>query len=106
MADLGKGSLYFGYKRKIPSRKKSRLIGFLKRQSNTEVAFDRPRSQAGGLQASFTSWGPFLERPGNLTGLKSYFEIKFSRIVGCVLTSNEVHFVSLAENVTVNFQKF
>ena len=41
--------------------------------------------------------GPFLERPGNLTGPKSYFEIKFSR-VGCVLTSNEVHSVSLAEN--------
>ena len=25
------------------------------------------------------SWGPFLERPGNLTGPKSYFEIKVSR---------------------------
>ena len=36
---------------------------------------------------------PFLERPGNLTGPKSYFEIKFLRKVGCVLTSNEVHFV-------------
>ena len=31
----------------------------------------------------------------------SYFEIEVSRKVGCVLTSNEVHFVSLAENVTV-----
>ena len=49
------------------------------------------------------AWGPFLERPGNLTGPKSYFEIKFSRKVGCVLTSNEVHFVSLAENFTVQF---
>ena len=47
--------------------------------------------------------GPFLERPGNLTGPKSYFEIKFSRKVGCVLTSNEVHFVSLADNFTVQF---
>ena len=56
MADLGKGSLYFGYKRKIPSRKKSRLNGFLKRHSNTEVAFDRPSSLAWGLQASFISW--------------------------------------------------
>ena len=47
--------------------------------------------------------GPFLERPGNLTGPKSYFEIKFSRKVGCVLTSNEVHVVSLADNFTVQF---
>ena len=47
------------------------------------------------------SWGPFLERPGKLTGPLSYFEIEVSRKVGCVLTSNEVHFVSLAENFTV-----
>ena len=47
--------------------------------------------------------GPFLESPGNLTGPKSYFEIKVSRNVGCVLTSNEVHFVSLANNFTVQF---
>ena len=46
--------------------------------------------------------GPFLERPGNLTGPKSYFEIEGSRKVGCVLTSNEVHFVSLADNFTVH----
>ena len=26
-----------------------------------------------------SSWVPFLERPGNLTGQKSYFEIKFRR---------------------------
>ena len=49
--------------------------------------------------------GPFLERPGNLTGPKTYFEIKVSRKVGCVLTSNEVHFVSLADNFTVPFSK-
>ena len=47
------------------------------------------------------TWGPFLERPGKLTGPASYFEIKVSRKLGCVLTSNEVHFVSLAENFTV-----
>ena len=47
--------------------------------------------------------GPSLERPGNLTGPKSYFEIKFLRKVGYVLTSNEVHFVSLADNFTVQF---
>ena len=47
------------------------------------------------------TWGPFLGRPGKLTGPVSYFEIKVSRKVGCVLTSNEVHFVSLAENLTV-----
>ena len=46
------------------------------------------------------SWGPFLERPGNLTGPKSYFEIKVSRKVGRVLASNEVYFVSLADNFT------
>ena len=51
------------------------------------------------------SWGPFLERPGKLTGPKSYFEIKFSRKVGCVLTPNEVHFVSLGENFTVQIWK-
>ena len=49
------------------------------------------------------SWGPFLERPGNLTGPKSYFQIKVSRKVGRVLTSNEVNFVSLADNFTVQF---
>ena len=47
--------------------------------------------------------GQFLERPGNLTGPKSYFEMKVSRKVGCVMTSNDVHFVSLANNFTVQF---
>ena len=47
--------------------------------------------------------GPFLEAPGNLTGPKSYFAIKVSRKLGCVLTSNEVHFVSLADNFIVQF---
>ena len=51
------------------------------------------------------AWGPFVERPGNLTGPKSYFEIKVWRKVGRVLTSNEVHFVSLADNFTVPFSK-
>ena len=45
--------------------------------------------------------GPFLESPGNLTGPKPYFEIKISIKVECVLTSNEVHVVSLADNFTV-----
>ena len=48
----------------------------------------------------------FSIRPGNLTGPVSHFEIKVSRKVGCVLTSNEVHFVSqLANNFTVPFSK-
>ena len=51
----------------------------------------------------FRTWGPCLESPGNLTGPKSYFEIKVSGKVGCVLTSNEFHFVSLADNVTFYF---
>ena len=45
--------------------------------------------------------GPFPKRPGKLTGPVSYFEIKVSRKLGCVLASNKVHFVSLAENFTV-----
>ena len=45
--------------------------------------------------------GPFLERPGNLTGPISYFAIKVSRNVGRVLTSNEVKFFSLADIFTV-----
>ena len=49
--------------------------------------------------------GPFLETLGNLTGPKSYFEIKVSRKLGCDLTSNEVHFVSSAHNFTVQFSK-
>ena len=48
-------------------------------------------------------WGPFLERPGKLTGLKSYFEFKVSRKAGCVLTSNELNFVYLADKFTVKF---
>ena len=51
------------------------------------------------------TWGLFLERPGKLTGPVSYFENEVSRKVGCILTSNEVHFVSLAENFTVQFLK-
>ena len=50
--------------------------------------------------ASNRTRGSFLERPGNLTGPKSYFK-SVSRKVGCVLTSNEVHFVSLADNFTL-----
>ena len=46
---------------------------------------------------------PGLSRNGPLV---LYFEIEVSRKIGCVLTSDEVHFVSLAEIVTVNFQKF
>ena len=49
----------------------------------------------------FGAWGPFLESPGKLTGPVSYFEIEVSREVECILTSNEVHFVSSAENFTV-----
>ena len=52
-------------------------------------------------QASERARGPFLEAPGNLTGPVSDFDIKVSRKVGCVLTSDEVHFVSLADIFTV-----
>ena len=50
--------------------------------------------------------GPFLERPGKLTGPVSYFEINVSRKVGRVLTYNEVHFVSLADNFTLQLSNF
>ena len=49
------------------------------------------------------AWGPFLEAPGNFTGPGSDFDIKLSRKVGRVLTSDEVHFVSLADFFTVQF---
>ena len=47
--------------------------------------------------------GPFVEAPSNLTGPESDFDIKVSRKVGRVLTSDEVHFVSLGDNFTVHF---
>ena len=50
--------------------------------------------------------GQFLERPGNLPGPESDFDIKVSRKVGRVLTSDEVHFVSLADNFSVQFSNF
>ena len=49
----------------------------------------------------YVFWGLFLKIPGKLTGPVSYFEIEVSRKVGSGLTSNEVHFVSLAETFTV-----
>ena len=66
--------------------------------SDTNVSlFNRARV----ADTNFVSRGPFVERPGKLTGPVSYFEIEVSRKVGCVLTSNKVHSVSLAENFTV-----
>ena len=61
------------------------------------------RSRPLHLKLNIEASGPFLESPGNLTGPKSSFEIKVSRKEGCVLTSNKVHFVSLADNFTVQF---
>ena len=48
-------------------------------------------------------WDPFLKRPGNLPCPESDFDIKVSRKGGRVLTSDEVHFVSFADNFTVQF---
>ena len=61
--------------------------------------------QNAALKTNLTSGtrGPFLKSPGNLTDQKSLFQIKVSRKVWCVLTSNEFHFVSLADNFTVQF---
>ena len=58
-----------------------------------------------GYASPFRTRGPFLKGPSKLTGPVSYFEIEVSRKVGCVLTSNEVRFVPLAENLTVLFSK-
>ena len=52
------------------------------------------------------TWGPYLERPGNLPSPESDFDIKVSRKVGRVLTSDEVHFVSLADNFIIQFSNF
>ena len=65
------------------------------------VRQQRPNSKWFADLVTNVTRGPFLERPGKLTGPVSYFEIEVSRKAGCVLTSNEVHFVSLAENFTV-----
>ena len=65
-------------------------------QCNVNLLLTESESRTGNIGTR----GSFLERPGKLTGPVSYFEIEVSRKVGCVLTSNEVHFVSLAENVT------
>ena len=73
----------------------------------TTPSIPRPQILHGHCSDVFifatVNWGPFLERPGNLTGPKSYFEIKVLRKVGRVLTSNEVNFVSLADTFTVQF---
>ena len=60
-----------------------------------------PARAAAKETRSLETCGRFLERPGKLTGPVSYFEIKVSRKVGCVVASNKVHFVSFAENFTV-----
>ena len=49
--------------------------------------------------------GRFSKVPVTLTGPKPCFEIKVSRKVGSVLSSNEVYFVSLADNFTVQMSK-
>ena len=67
-----------------------------------QLAFN-PGLTLTGFRTTTRPRDPFLESPGNLTGPKSYFEIQVSRKVGSVLTSNEVYFVSLAENFTVQF---
>ena len=67
--------------------------------------FELWREQCCVLEQKLHTQGPVSRKTRNLTGPKSYFEIKFSRKVGCVLTSNGVHFVSLADNFTVQFSK-
>ena len=59
------------------------------------------RTGTESFASLFTPRGLFLERSGKLTGPVSYFEIEVSRKLGCVLTSDEVHSASLAENFTV-----
>ena len=83
---------------------------FLLSAQNQSVSSEITREALTKLAVLYQSffnrnWGPFLESPGKLTGSVSYFEIKFSRKVCCVLTSNEAHFVSLANNFTIPFSK-
>ena len=68
---------------------------------NSEKGGQMPNTRLQSSPQKSLPWDPFLESPGNLAGPKSYFEIKVSRKVGCALTSNEVHFVSLADKFTV-----
>ena len=68
--------------------------------NNNNNNFIDPYTCLWGSLDCTSPWGPFLERPGHFTGPKSDFEIKISRKVGCVLNSNKVHFVSLANNFT------
>ena len=50
--------------------------------------------------------GPFLERPGKFNGPGIIFRNQIlKKSMRCVLTSNEAHFVSLANNFTVPFSK-
>ena len=80
------------------------------RLRNKEYYVDVAKSGNGHPMVNYSlqhcvSRGLFLESPGSLTGPKSYFEIKVPRKVGCALSSNEVHFVSLANNFTAPFAK-
>ena len=47
----------------------------------------------------------FLERPSNLTGPKSDFEIKISRKVGCAL-NRKLMKLSLDTNIAIFFEIF
>ena len=87
---------------RIPSYKKFQAFTFIcfELQINQKWLFGSEKFP--GLSRNRPR-GPILERPGNLTGPKSDFDIKVSRKVGRVLTSDEVHFVSLADNFTVQF---
>ena len=90
---------------KIPvhSRIELELLVFEERK-NQRTQRKTSRSRAENQQQTQPTYDvrdPFLGRPGNLTGPKSEFEIKVSGKVEFVLTFNEVHFVSLANNLTV-----
>ena len=81
-------------------------VGFLRSGKNRSTRRKTSRSREENqqqTQPTYDAWGPFFERPDNLTGPKSYFEIKVSRKVGCVLIYNEVQFVYLADNFVVQF---
>ena len=68
---------------------------------SSHSAAEQLNSEFSTYFTSKSAWGLFLESPGNLMGRKQYFEIKVSRKEGCVLASNEVHFVAIANNFTV-----
>lgn len=53
----------------------------------------------------FVTRRPFLESPGNLSGLKLYFKIKIEKKANYFVALKPVHFVSLADESIIKISK-